>query len=367
MIPADSAAAPAIGSMNSDAPHSVAHAIRARALALGFERAGFCDAVPPEEIAHFERWLAAGMHGHMSWMQKGRERRLDPALVLASVRSIIVVAMSYARPGSDAPATATPDGISRGVVSRYARGDDYHDTVGARLLNLEEFIEQAAPGHRAMAYVDTGPILERMWAARAGVGWIGKNALVLNKEMGSLFFLGVILTTLPLPADVPVTDQCGACTLCIEACPTAAIVEPRLVDSRRCISYHTIELRVAIPEEYREPMGSRVFGCDDCQDACPWNQHAADAPPRGGSAFPSLLELLAMSREQYQDRFRGSAIKRATYRGLRRNVAVALGNAAARQEHLGALDKVAADSAEDPLVREHAGWAAARQRAGVTS
>jgi len=361
--------------MSRDASHSLARAIRARALALGFERAGFCDAVPPEEIAHFERWLAAGMHGQMSWMQKGRERRLDPALVLPGVRSIVVVAMSYARPGSDAPASATPDGISRGVVSRYARGDDYHDIVGDRLLELEEFIGKVAPGHRAVAYVDTGPILERMWAARAGVGWIGKNALVLNKEMGSLFFLGVILTTLPLPPDDPATDQCGACTLCIEACPTAAIVEPRLVDSRRCISYHTIELRDAIPEEYREAMGPRVFGCDDCQDACPWNQHASDVPSRGGeafpsrdgSAFPSLLELLAMSREQYQEQFRGSAIKRATYRGLRRNAAVALGNAAARRETLEALEKVAEDPKDDPLVREHAGWAAARQRAGVTS
>lgn len=353
--------------MSRDVSHSVARAIRARALALGFERAGFCDAIPPEEIAHFERWLAAGMHGGMSWMQTGRERRLDPALVLPGVRSIIVVAMSYARPGRDAPPSTMPDGVSRGVVSRYARGDDYHDIMGDRLLELERFIEQAAPGHRAMAYVDTGPILERMWAARAGVGWIGKNALVLNKEMGSLFFLGVILTTLPLLPDVPATDQCGACTLCIEACPTAAIVEPRMVDSRRCISYHTIESRDAIPEEYREPIGPRVFGCDDCQDACPWNQHATNAPSRDDSASPSLIELLVMSREQYQKRLRRSAIKRATYRGLRRNAAVALGNAAARSETLRALEKVAADPTDDPLVREHAGWAAARQRSGITS
>ena len=308
------------------------------------------------------------MHAGMEWMRRGRDRRVDPGRVLPGVRSIVVVALSYGgKPenGRDRDETA-------GIVARYALGDDYHDTMGGRLLGLESFIEELAPGHRAMAYVDHGPILERMWAARAGIGWVGKNSLVLNKEMGSWFFLGVVLTTLPLPPDAQVTDQCGACTLCIEACPTGAIVEPRTVDSRRCLSYHTIELRGVLPVEFRNAAGRRVFGCDDCQDVCPWNAEEVPRgtafPPREGSSGPSLIELLRMTHEEYLERFRGSAIKRATWRGLRRNAALSLGNAAADEktdrgvaEHaLAALREVARDGADDPTVREQAAWSAER-------
>lgn len=351
----------------------IARAIRAQALHLGFDRVGYCEGRLPPEARHLERWLAAGMHGEMSWIQRGRERRLDPARVLPGVRSLIVVAISYASPRLEEP--QIPLAPTRGRVARYALGQDYHRVAGDRLLALEEFIESAAPPHRAMAYVDTGPVLERMWAGRAGIGWVGKHSLVLNKEMGSYFFLGVVLTTLELPPDPPATDQCGSCTLCIEACPTAAIVEPRMVDSRRCISYHTIELRGPIPPEHREAIGTRVFGCDDCQEACPWNRQlegpaAGSAfPVRPGSASPSLLELLIMTRDDYLDRFRGSAIKRATYDGLRRNAAVALGNlkveslpALEADSIVGALDRVASSDRESQVLREQSARSAERIR-----
>lgn len=338
------------------ASREIARVIRARAARLGFDRVGFCDAVIPEEAAHFERWLAAGMHGEMAWLARGRERRLDPSRVLAGARSFVVVAFPYAKPDT-----------ARCAVARYARGDDYHRLMGERLIQIEDLIEEEAPGERALAYVDTGPFLERLWAARAGIGWIGKNSLVLNKEAGSFFFLGIVVTTLCLPPDEPALDQCGSCTLCIEACPTAAIVEPRLVDSRRCISYHTIELRGPVPEEHRAAIGERIFGCDDCQEACPWNrQEGAEAP-----AGPDLPGLFSMTHEEYLERFRGSAIKRATWRGLRRNAAIALGNAAVRMAGerperaagiAALLEEAAASAAEDPLVRDQASWSARRVR-----
>jgi epoxyqueuosine reductase len=362
------------GPLPSPASFRIAGEIRARAARLGFDRVGFCDAtVLPAQTAHFERWLAAGMHADMGWLERGRQRRLDPSRVLEGARSFVVVALSYARSGMKAARTRAeaaqepgrPD--PRGTVARYARGDDYHRVMGDWLIQIEELIEGEAPGERALAYVDTGPFLERLWAARAGIGWIGRNSLVLNEEMGSYFFLGLVVTTLHLPADEPAVDRCGSCTLCIEACPTAAIVEGRLVDSRRCISYHTIELRGPVPGPYRAAMGERVFGCDDCQQICPWNRpQAAQEPER-----LCLSSLLLMTQEEYLERFRGSAVKRATWRGLRRNAAIALGNAAAsmadeRPEQAAGiatlLEDAAANVREDPLVRDHAAWSASRVR-----
>ncbi|MFQ5700261.1 MAG: tRNA epoxyqueuosine(34) reductase QueG [Acidobacteriota bacterium] len=350
-------------------PADLGRAIRSKALSLGFERVGFSNAAVPDEARHFERWLDAGMHAGMRWMETSRTRRLEPATVLEGVRSLIVVALSYDSPG--APEPAAPEG---GIVARYARVQDYHQVMGERLTELEAFIESRAPGHRARAYVDTGAILERMWAARAGIGWVGKNSLILNKDMGSFFFLGVVLTTVRLPPDQPATDQCGACTLCIEACPTQAIVEPRIVDSRRCISYHTIELRGDIPDAYRVPLGTRVFGCDACQEACPWNAPTAARSlpeaftPREDWSSPSLTDLLTLSHTSYLERFRGSAIKRATYQGLKRNAAIALGNrlaarsgdARARRDAIAELSAVAADKKEPVSLRRHAAWALRR-------
>jgi len=347
-------------------PPALAAAIRTEALRLGFDRVGFCDAVLPEEAAHFARWLDQGMHGTMEWMSRGRGRRLDPALILPGTRSFIMVARSYARPLAGDAGKEPPAGT--GTIARYAHGDDYHRVLGESLDALARFVEASAPGSRALWYVDTGAVLERMWAARAGIGWIGKNALVLNKDMGSFFFLGAILTTLELPPDEPALDQCGSCALCIEACPTRAIVAPRLVDSRLCISYHTIELRGDVPEEHRAAAGHRVFGCDDCQDACPWNRQlgAADGGKQGADASeqePSLIDLLEMTHEEYLRRYRGSAVRRATWQGLRRNAAIVLGNSLARmtepdrEKAARALHRIIDNASEPVLVRRHASWA----------
>ncbi len=309
----------------------------------------------------------------MEWLERDAARRLDPSRVLEGARSIVVAAMAYARPGRGSPPPPTgPDGPI-GVVARYARGDDYHRVMGERLLWLERFIEQEAPGRRALSYVDTGPFLERMWAARAGIGWIGRNALVLNETMGSYFFLGVIVTTAELPADVPAVDQCGSCRLCVEACPTAAIVSSRVVDSRRCLSFHTIELRGPIPAEFRPQVGARLFGCDDCQEACPYNARpgvpAGPAPAfteRAGAAAPALPPILTMTRARYEERFAGSALRRAAWRGLHRNAAAALASHADGSRARPALEAVAADPEKDEVVREQAAWSAARLRAPGT-
>jgi len=346
--------------MTLRAPEPIDRAIRRRAAALGFDQTGFCRADPPAERTHFERWLDQGMHAGMSWLQRGRAKRLDPRLVLESARSIIVVTLGYA--DERGPDTAASPNADAGIVSRYAAGDDYHKMMGGRLMALEEYVESLAPGHRAMAYVDTGPILERMWAARAGIGWVGKNALILNKERGSYFFLGVIITSLELPADAPALDQCGSCSRCVEACPTGAIVEPRVVDSRRCVAYHTIELKGRIPEEHRAAIGRRIFGCDDCQEACPWNGPGAP-PQREPLSSATLTELLSMTQAGYMERFRGSAMRRATHQGLRRNAALALGNTASDPATLRALLSVAKDPGEDSVVREQAQWSADRIRA----
>lgn len=343
---------------------ALAGAIRERARALGFDRVGICAATLPGEASHFERWLDAGMHGTMEWMRRGRERRLNPGLVLPGTRSFIMVARSYADPAG-APVALPPPGA--GTIARYAHGDDYHEAIGEPLERLSRFVEESAPGARALSYVDTGAVLERMWAARAGIGWIGKNSLVLNKDMGSWFFLGAILTTLELPPDEPALDQCGSCALCIEACPTRAIVAPRVVDSRLCISYHTIELRGEIPEEHRSAAGHRLFGCDDCQDACPWNRQlepgATPDDRRSAEPEPSLVALLEMTHEEYLRRFRGSAVRRATWQGLRRNAAIVLGNSLPRMTEperaaaARALARVAADASEPDVVRRSASWA----------
>jgi epoxyqueuosine reductase len=387
----------------------LAAAIRARALDLGFDRVGVCDAAVPDEARHFTAWLEAGHHAGMGWLARGAARRMDPQKVLPGARSFVVVALSYAAPdlpplvpddanreadsgGADLPGRTpphglaptplgrTPDASPHGLVARYARGHDYHQVIGDRLAQLEDFIEAEAPGHRALAYVDTGPLLERMWAARAGIGWIGKNALVLNETMGSFFLLGLVITTLALPADSSATDRCGGCTRCIDACPTGAIVAPRIVDSRRCIAYQTIEHRGEIPAADRPAIGTRLFGCDDCQEACPynhqprgWSQHergpALGRRPEAGEA--TLSDLLAMTEDEYRDRFRNSAMKRATFMGLRRNAALALGHAASalpagsseRERSAALLERVVKDGKENPVLREQAAWALSAIRA----
>lgn len=356
----------------SDSPAERRRLIESEALELGFDACGFCAPDPPAETALFRSWLERAFHGRMEWMRRSEEKRLDPRRVLPDVRSLILLALRYGPQVPDRPSALD------GEVSCYAWGDDYHNVAGSMAGDLAAQIRDRFDA-RALEYVDTGPILERLWAARAGVGWIGKNSLVLNRDHGSYFFLAVILTDLEIAPDEPALDQCGACTLCIEACPTGAIVEERVVDSRRCLSYHTIELRGAFPEEFRGALGARLFGCDDCQAVCPWNQGEAHAPPpfrpRLGNGCPDLVDLLSMTLPEYTERFRGSAMKRATYHGLRRNAAIALGNLLSgsgaedpdrpalsdedRSRAAAALEAAASDP--EPSVAEAAHWASKKR------
>jgi epoxyqueuosine reductase len=260
----------------------------------------------------------------MTWMEREPERRSDPRLVLPGARSVVVVAMNYYTPHRHESAHGA------GKISRYAWGDDYHDIVGARLASLQRWLEQRVPAAASLTYVDTGPILEKSWAQRAGLGWIGKHANVITPDRGSWVFLGVILTTALLDPDRPATDHCGTCTRCIEACPTDAIVQPGVVDANRCLSYLTIEHRGEITGPITSQFDGWIYGCDVCQDVCPWNmKFARPSPeagfqPREGQAAPRLTSWAAMTAEEFAARFAGSPIRRAKFAGLLRNISIVL-------------------------------------------
>jgi epoxyqueuosine reductase len=277
---------------------------------------------------------------------------------------MVVCALNYS---ADKPYSTEVSDPERGWISRYAWGSkDYHDALLPRLKQVEAAIRQLADERglsiETRSYVDTGPILERVYARHAGIGWIGKNTCIINQKMGSWLFLGVVLTSLELAPDLPAPDRCGSCTRCIDACPTQAIVEPGKLDARLCIAYLTIEKRGTIAEELRPAMGHHIFGCDICQDVCPWNNKAGNAPatslpefqPQPQHYHPELRRLAQMDEETYRRVFRGSPVKRAKYAGLRRNVAIAMGNSG-NQEFVGDLEKLAEDP--DPVVAEHAAWA----------
>ena len=347
------------------------------------------------ELARAEEWFARGFAGEMKYL--GDARRGDPARALAGARSVIVCGMNYnsglprsiefggESDGKDADAPREDGDEPRGWISRYAWGDDYHDVLRSRLnLLVADLRERFEEPFEALAYADTGPLQERIFAKHAGIGWIGKNTLVLNQQMGSWFFLGAVLTTLELApslgdVEAPAADLCGTCTRCIEACPTDALIAPYEMDARRCISYLTIEHRGVVTKEFREAIGNHVYGCDICQDVCPWNRRApvnsmAEFQPRtfeqsatGGvtSLFrPKLIALAALGEEEYKVTFRGSAIKRTKHRGIVRNACIALGNAelergtAAHQEALAVLEELVASN--DPVISESAQWALSR-------
>ena len=320
----------------------------------GFDR---CAVAPVETLPAALRlgeWLGDGMHGSMEWMVRSAAGRSDPRQVLAAARSVIVVALNYR---TDVAATDSP---TDACISRYAWGDEYHRVLGDRLDALFAEIRTVAPEIEGRWYVDTGPVMEKAWAERAGLGWIGKHANVISRDLGSWIFLGAIIVDVDLHGGEPHRDYCGTCTACIDACPTDAIVAPYVVDARRCISYLTIENRGAIPVEYRRQIGNRVFGCDDCQDVCPWNRfarasrHAQAFEPRPLNHSPALVELLALSDEEFRLRFKDSPVLRAKRRGLARNVAIALGNSGDASA-VGPLVGALADS--EALVRSHAAWA----------
>jgi len=338
--------------------------IQRAATEAGFDLAGIAPVRGLPELDFFPGWLAQGRAGEMAYLETraadGQPKRASLARVAPWARSVVVCALNYntATPYS----TESNDG-SRGRISRYAfSGGDYHDAVMLRLEKVEAAIQQAHTAAQTRRYVDTGPIVERVFAKYAGIGWIGKNTCILNERMGSWLFLGVILTSLELAPGLPPPDRCGTCTRCLDACPTRAFPAPYQLDATRCISYLTIEKRGAIPEELREGMGRHLFGCDICQDVCPWNGEAptTTAPefqPRADLVNPPLDRLAALTPDDFRQLFRGSALRRAKYQGLRRNAAVAMGNSDNRA-FIPQLEKLAADP--DPVVAQHARWALRR-------
>lgn len=333
---------------------ALSNLIKAQAMGLGFDLAGVAALGPAETAGAFEDWLARGYAGEMSYLPRGAEKRRDTRLPFPGATSAIVVALNY---GGKSPS---------GPIARYARGDDYHDVMWKKLDSLHHWIEEhLSHSVRGKSYVDTGPILERDLARKAGLGWFGKNTNLINPGIGSFFFIGSLLVDLELEPDSPFeADRCGTCTRCLDACPTQALVEPQVLDATRCISYLTIESRGAVPEELRDSLGTLVYGCDICQDVCPWNvSFARDLTEpalaaRPGMESPQLNELMRMPPERWREFSHGSAIKRAKRSGFLRNVAVALGNSGS-PEATPALNEALSD--EEPLVREHAAWALGRQ------
>ncbi|HET9251269.1 MAG TPA: tRNA epoxyqueuosine(34) reductase QueG [Candidatus Eisenbacteria bacterium] len=343
--------------------------MRERARELGFDAVGFARARSHPDGARLTAWLEAGRNGTMRWMARDPERRADPTAVLAEARTVISLAIGYYRGGWPGPPSAADASTPRGLIARYAWGRDYHKVIRKRLLALASTIRDLEPAPRFLAYVDTGPVLDRAWAERSGLGWIGKNTNLIRKSAGSWHFLGEILTDLELPADEPHRNYCGVCSRCITACPTGAIVGPYQLDARRCISYLTIEHGGAIPLELRRSIGTRIFGCDDCQEVCPWNRFAT---PTADPAFeerpdqqtPELISLLRLDEETFRRRYAGTALRRAGRNRFVRNVAVALGNA--RDARAVPALEAALHGDPDRQVRGHAAWALGRI-GGVTA
>ena len=354
--------------------------IREQARAIGFDLCGVVRAENFPELAQYEEWLGRGYAGEMKYLEDPRRR--NPLLVEADLRSIIVCGLNYntAHPYSVEAAARPQQGEPRGWISRYAWGKDYHEVMWEKLEALEEALHERFPGSfDSRVYADTGPVAERVFAKHAGLGWLGKNTLLLNEAMGSWFFLGVLLTSLDLvptlgPAESPPADLCGNCRQCLDACPTGALVEAYVLDARRCISYLTIELRGSVPEQHREAVGWQVYGCDICQDVCPFNRQAPRTqnrefePRRMNSGesllVPNLVRLAGLDEREFREAFQGSAIKRTKWRGIVRNASIALGNAqlsrrnAAHGEALAALERLARSA--ELVIAESAQWALSR-------
>jgi epoxyqueuosine reductase len=319
---------------------------------LGFAECRVARCTAPPHADEFRAWLAGERHGEMEWLRRNADRRTDPQQVLPGARSVVVLAMNYFQGAGD----------ENQRIARYAWGDDYHDMIGEKLRVLDDWL--AARGGRQRHYVDTGPVLERDFAALAGAGWHGKSTMLIHPKLGAWFFLAELLTTLDIEADTPLPDRCGKCTRCIDACPTGAITGPHQLDARRCISYLTIELKGAIPEDLRPLIGARIYGCDDCAAACPWNRFAKASSEAAFAAREFvhgwvLRDFLALDDDAFRALFRGSPIKRIKRRGFLRNVCVALGNTGTAAD-IPALERASRDP--EPLIAGHAAWAVARIR-----
>lgn len=343
-------------------------AIRQRAHELGFDDCRITTAAAPDHSARFEKWIADHQHGEMGWLERNAHKRVDPQQVLANAKSIITLATSYVGKGDppvahsagDPSSSGRQQGRPSGLVARYARYADYHDVLREPLIQLTRFVDSLnEDGAKSLWYVDTGPLLERDLAQRAGLGFVGKHTNLISRKLGNWFFISEIITTLELEPDDSEPNHCGKCTRCIAACPTNAITAPFELDARKCISYLTIELKGSIPEELRPAIGSRIYGCDDCLAACPWNRFAREgrlmkSSARDHLAQPDLIELLSLDDVAFKQRFADTPMLRTKRRGILRNVCVALGNVG-DESALPALLHAAQDREE--LIREHAGWA----------
>ncbi len=327
--------------------------IRLEAQRLGFFKTGIVPARPLPMSDRLDAWLHSGMYGDMTYMQRQAAKRKDPGLVLENARTIIVLTLNYFsghHPLED---------LRKGKISRYAWGSDYHEILRDRLDAIQRFLKAEVPDAPTLGYADTGPIAEKVWGAQSSIGWMGKHSNLITREQGSWFFVAVILTTAVLEYDPPGKEYCGTCNRCITACPTRAIVAPYVVDARLCISYLTIEHKGSIPRSLRPLMGNHIFGCDDCQEVCPWNRFAVATTedgfqPRQGHQIPDLVPLVRISREDFNRRFKNTPIRRTGRDRFVRNVAVALGNSHAT-DSIPALEAALKD--ESGLVRAHAAWA----------
>jgi epoxyqueuosine reductase len=345
--------------------HSLSESILAAGRAAPFDLVGISGVGEYRELDFFPEWIAEGRAGEMNYLstrnEAGELKRSRLANVAPWARSVVVCAINY---NSAQPYSIEATDRTRGWISRYAWSEsDYHDVILARLRHLESEIARLVTAEqkefRSWCYVDTGPLVERIYAKYAGIGWIAKNTCIINQQLGSWLFLGVILTSLELAPSLPAEDRCGTCTACLDACPTEAFIDAYKLDASRCISYLTIEKRGTIPEELRAGMGRHLFGCDICQDVCPWNRRAAvstdpEFTPRPALVTPSLATVAEMAPEEFRETFRGSPVKRAKYAGLRRNAAIAMGNSGDLQ-FLPQLQRLADDP--DSTVAEHARWA----------
>jgi epoxyqueuosine reductase len=331
--------------------------------ALGFQRVGICDTGLDDAELRLRQWLARGFEGEMDYMARHGSKRTRPAELVPGTLRIVSVRMDYL-PDEPDPAALLED-PQQAFVSRYALGRDYHKVLRRRLQKLADRIAATVGPFGYRAFVDSAPVMEKALAAKAGLGWIGKHSNLLSREAGSWFFLGELYTDLPLPTDDAVDDHCGSCTACLDVCPTRAIVAPYQVDARLCVSYLTIELKGPIPEPLRPLIGNRIYGCDDCQQVCPWNRFARptdepDFAPRQGLDSATLLALFRWDEAAFLERTAGSAIRRIGHARWLRNIAVALGNAPSREAIIVALERRLGHP--DAMVREHVGWALARQR-----
>ena len=325
---------------------------------LGFQQVSFADIDLSKYEHHLKDWIDRNYHGAMSYMAENHDKRCHPEQLVPGTIRVVCVRMDYALDSKDS--LESMENTGKAYISRYARGRDYHKLIRKRLQKLARRIQDVVGPFGYRAFVDSAPVLERALAEKSGMGWIGKNTMLINKQAGSWFFLGELFTDLPLPVDEKVPDHCGSCSACLDICPTNAFIKPNLLDATRCISYLTIELRTSIPLEFRKPIGNRIYGCDDCQVVCPWNKFSKptdekDFTPRHNLDDAQLVDLFAWSEREFLKRTEGSAIRRIGYDCWLRNIAVALGNAPSSKEIVGALQSRLNNVSD--MVSEHIEWA----------